>query len=217
MPGSVAEVHRPIAGAAISVVSPKMRRRLPWLLALPLMAVGSFVAHLIGYNASPSSGAESGRELVARSSTGIAAHLVLAAGIIGAVGGLAGASWLVSFVRGRARHGASPSLFFWLPPVAFSVQEFAERLLRAEAAPFHAALEPRFLVGLALQLPFGLIALVLTRLLVRVARRIVRAFTRPPGSPLPRRVRLAPPVVSCVPPRIPALALGYPQRGPPAA
>jgi hypothetical protein len=37
-----------------------------------------------------------------------------------------------------------------LPPLAFASQELAERLLNAEAFPFQATLEPRFLVGLLL-------------------------------------------------------------------
>jgi hypothetical protein len=117
---------------------------------------------------------------------------------------------------GRRSAELSPRLFFTLPPLAFALQEFSERLLRAEAFPFHAALEPRFLLGLLLQLPFGLLALLLARVLLRVVERIVCALARP------KMPRLAPPVSwsSRQPfdlPRIPALALGYPQRGPPPA
>jgi hypothetical protein len=128
---------------------------------------------------------------------------------------LAGGSWLVARLHGGPRRGASHWLFFWLPPLAFSAQELLERVLRAEAAPFNAGFEPRFLIGLALQIPFGLAALLLAWLLLRVARRIVRALSRAPEESLRRRRTITRPLVGCVPPRIAALALGYPQRGPP--
>ena len=93
-------------------------------------------------------------------------------------------------------------------------QELGERLLHAEAFPFQAALEPRFLLGLLLQLPFGLLALLVARALLRVVARLVRSLTRP-GVPREATASWSLPQV-CDLPRIPALALGYPQRGPPA-
>jgi hypothetical protein len=194
-----------------------MRRRLPWLLVLPLMVAGSLGAHAAAVLLTSGPGAEPGREFVERSSAGAAGHSVVVLGMAAALVMLAGGRWLVSLLRGRPRPGASHWLFFWLPPLAFSVQELLERVLRAEAAPFNAALEPRFLIGLALQIPFGLAALLLAWLLLRVARRIVRALSRTPELSLRRRSTLARPLVGCAPLRIPALALGYPQRGPPAA
>jgi hypothetical protein len=106
-------------------------------------------------------------------------------------------------------------LFFVLPPLAFALQEFSERLLRAEAVPFQAALEPRFLLGLLLQLPFGLLALLLTRVLLRVVERIARSLARPRAARLLARASCSPRQAFDLP-RIPALALGYPERGPPA-
>ena len=194
-----------------------MRRRLPWLVVVPLMVAGSIGAHAAAAFLTSVPAAEHGRELVERSSGGVAGRSVLLLGTAGALVLLAGGSWLVSRLGGRPRRGASCWLFFWLPPLAFSVQEFLERVLRAEAAPFNAALEPRLLIGLALQIPFGLAALLLAWLLLRIARRIARALSRTPEVSLRRRSTLARPLVGCVPPRIPALALGYPQRGPPVA
>jgi hypothetical protein len=106
-------------------------------------------------------------------------------------------------------------LFFVLPPLAFASQEFAERLLRAEAFPFQAALEPRFLLGLLLQLPFGLLALLVARALLRVVERLVHALARARAP----RLRPTPPWSprqASVLPRIPALALGHSQRAPPS-
>jgi hypothetical protein len=196
-----------------------MRRRLPWLIALPLMAAGSFAAHALSYvfagghveGVTRVDGDVHGAS--ERTSVGLAAHLVLPVGLLVALGIGAGTAWLVGRVR-RGR-GASPWLFFALPPLAFSLQEVIERLVNAEAAPFQAALEPRFLIGLALQIPLGLIALVVARALLRVVRRIARALRGPRPTLSPRRAPVFRLPVACELPRIPALALGYPQRGPP--
>jgi hypothetical protein len=199
-----------------------MRRRLPWLVALPLMAAGSLAAHalsfvFVGARAESAVGAEGGmRDLVDRSSRGFAAHSVLPLGIVAALAGAAGSGWLIAHLRSRPTRGASPWLFFALPPLAFSLQELIERLLHAEAAPFQAALEPRFLIGLALQAPLGLAALLAARLLLRVVRRIADALTRRRSVTARRPTLTVRPPIACELPRIPALALGYSQRGPPA-
>jgi hypothetical protein len=74
--------------------------------------------------------------------------------------------------------------------------------------------EPRFLVGLLLQLPFGLLALLVARVLLRVVERIADALARHPtlrgAATAPPRPREAVDL-----PQIPALALGYAERGPP--
>jgi hypothetical protein len=195
-----------------------MRRRLPWLIVLPLMVVGSVAAHALSYPLVAARVERGSSEGAERSSSGLAAHSVLPLGMAAALVGVIGLCWLFALARGRSGRGASPWVFLVLPMVAFSVQEFGERLLRVEGAPFHAALEPRFWVGLALQLPFGIAALFVAWVFLRVAERIVRVFGRQrPFVVTPRRPLLVMRPVACVLPRIPALALGYPQRGPPAA
>ena len=185
----------------------QMRRRLPWLLALPVMAAGSLAAHSLSYVFVSARAGEGGGEASERASTGSASYLVLFVGILAATAVVAVTARLL-LGRRRRGPGVSPGWFFVLPPLAFALQEFAERLLRAEAVPFQAALEPRFLLGLVLQLPFG-------RMLLRVVERLVRALARGPTPRLraPMRWSLR---EACDLPRIPALALGYPQRGPPA-
>jgi hypothetical protein len=188
-----------------------MRRRLPWLLALPVMAAGSMAAHSLSYLFVSARAAEGEAEASERASSGSASYLLLVLGVLAATG-LVAAGLLV--VRRRRRLDVSPWLFFVLPPLAFVSQELGERLLHAEAFPFQAALEPRFLLGLLLQLPFGLLALLGARVLLRVVERLVRALTRP-GVPREALASWSLPQVFDLP-RIPALALGYPQRGPPA-
>jgi hypothetical protein len=191
-----------------------MRRRLPWLLALPVMAAGSLAAHSLSYLFVSARAAENGAEMSERTSSGDASYLLLFLGILGATGFVAAIARLLLGGRRRAIELA-PWLFFVLPPLAFAMQEFAERLLRAEAFPFHAALEPRFLLGLLLQLPFGLLALLVARALLRGVERLVRALARSWTPRLRATVSWSPRQAFDLP-RIPALALGHPQRGPPA-
>jgi LPXTG-motif cell wall-anchored protein len=191
----------------------QMRRRLPWLLALPVMAAGSLAAHSLSYLFVSARAAEGGAEASERASTGSASYLLLILGILAATAFVAAGLLLVR----RRRRGVevSPWLFFVLPPLAFALQELAERLLHAEAFPFRAALEPRFLLGLLLQLPFGLLALLVARSLLRVVERLVCALARASTPRLQAAVSWSL-LQGCDLPRIPALALGYPQRGPPA-
>jgi hypothetical protein len=177
------------------------------------MAAGSFTAHSLSYAFVSARAAEGAGEASERSSNGSASNLVLLLGIVAAVAVVATG---LSLARRRRPAGASPWVFFVLPPLAFASQELAERLLHTEAFPFHAALEPRFLLGLSLELPFGLLALLIARALLRVVERALRALarTRSPrlragGSWSLRRAFDLP--------RIPALALGYPERGPPVS
>src|SRR5919108_3283777 len=199
-------------GVALS----RMRRRLPWLLALPVMAAGSLAAHSLSYFLASARASENGAEMSERTSSGDASYLVLFVGILAATAVVASGARLLLGRRGRLRgRELSPCLFFLLPPLAFALQEFSERLLRAEAFPFHAALEPRFLLGLLSQLPFALLAFLLARLLLRVVERLVGALARPKTPQLSAIVSWSPrPALDL--PRIPALALGYPQRGPPS-
>jgi hypothetical protein len=192
-----------------------MRRRLLWIIALPLMVAGSIGAHVVARIVTGAHVSEGSRETTERMSSGVAGHVVMLIGIVAALTLVGLVMWLISVVGRRAGRGTPPSLFFVLPPLAFVMQEVCERLLNAEAAPFHAAFEPRFLIGLALQIPFGLVALFAARVLLRVARRIVRVFSQArPIRPAPRFAVARRPM-SCELPRIPALALGYQQRGPP--
>jgi hypothetical protein len=198
-----------------------MRQRLPWLIVLPLMVAGSMGAHALSglLAGTPAGGVlagdhDGGSE---RAGVGVAAHFVLPVGALSVLAIAGVVTWLVGRARGVRPAGASPWVFFVLPPLAFSSQELIERIFGAEAAPFQASFEPRFLLGLALQIPFGVVALVVARVLLRVVHRIVEALgcQRPPLVGRTAVVVRLP--IVCELPRIPALALGYPQRGPPTA
>jgi hypothetical protein len=191
-----------------------MRPRLPWLIALPVMAAGSLGAHSLSYLFVSARTTEGAGEASERAGNGGTSYLVLFLGIVAATAIVAACARLLLARAGARRAGVSHWLFFVLPPLAFASQELAERLLNAEAFPFHAALEPRFLVGLLLQLPFGLLALLVARALLRVVERIVRTL-----AGRSRRLATGAPwqpgqIVDL--PQIPALALGHAERGPPA-
>jgi hypothetical protein len=192
-----------------------MRRRLPWIIALPLMAAGSAGAHVVARIVTGAQVSEGSKETAQRASTGLAGHTVMLIGIVAALTLVACVMRLISIIGRRTGSGTPAGLFFVLPPLAFVVQEVCERVLNAEAAPFQAAFEPRFLIGLALQIPFGLVALFAARVLLRVAIRIARACSQFLPIRLARRCADARRPTVCELPRIPALALGYPQRGPP--
>jgi hypothetical protein len=102
-----------------------------------------------------------------------------------------------------------------LPPFGFGLQELMEGLLATRALPYEVALEPTFLVGILLQLPFALAALGVARALFAFARCL---GTSVGGTARPKLVSvelLWPSVVDARPPRLPALAFGYGERGPP--
>jgi hypothetical protein len=135
----------------------------------------------------------------------------LAAGLVLCVGeGLRG---------GTARLGPPALLFALLPPFGFVVQEHLEEVLRSGSISGDLIAEPTFLTGLALQLPFAAVALLLCRGLYALGYGLGRFLAR--RLAVPTRVRgLAPPVhrrparVALIPPSV--LALGHGSRAPPA-
>jgi hypothetical protein len=184
-----------------------------WVLAACLAAVGSATAHALAYATVAPRDAERASLLAA---TG---HAYLA-WVPFALGGLAALALVavVALARDAARRNRSRPVPSWrlalLPFVGFAVQEHAERLASGGGFPLHAALEPAFLVGLALQIPFALAALALARALLAFADDVGLALAGPP-----RRPRLVPllarPAEAPPPARLPALAVGLGRRGPP--
>jgi hypothetical protein len=166
----------------------RMRRLgAPWLVSIPFMAAGCLAAHALAYHLiSPP-----------RERHGYLAYAPLVLGLLGAVA-----------VAGVVRRGrtASPLVFAALPPLAFTVQEHAERLQLV-------ATEPAFLVGLLLQLPFALAALVTARAFLGLADLVIDVITRRPAA---RRAPLVPrPVASFHAPRLSPLAAARSSRAPP--
>jgi hypothetical protein len=110
-------------------------------------------------------------------------------------------------------------IFALLPPAGFAVQEHAERLIASGSIPNDLIVEPTFLLGLALQLPFALMALLLTRALYAIGFGLGRVLTG--ELLLARRLRLRQPNLLCRPASVTlvgpsVLALGHGPRAPPA-
>lgn len=102
--------------------------------------------------------------------------LVLALGGAVAIVGLAAA--VVDVLRGGAVRELGAGAFAALPPLAFALQELLELSLHTGHIAWHAFVAPTFVPGLALQLPFALLAFVVTRLLLRVAAKVGRLLAR---------------------------------------
>jgi hypothetical protein len=102
--------------------------------------------------------------------------LLLALGGAVAIVGLVAA--VADVVRGGTVRELGAGAFAALPPVAFALQELLELSLHTGHVAWHAFVEPTFLPGLALQLPFALLAFVVTRLLLRVAAKVGQMLAR---------------------------------------
>ena len=185
-----------------------------WVIALPVALASWLSAHCLAYLLVPPdhSGAmhdhmEGSHNWFVSMPVLVAAGVtLLAAGLVLCVG---------EGLRGRpARIQAPPPLYALLPPVGFAVQEHLEELLASGSAPYAVVLEPTFVAGLALQLPFALGALLLAGALYALGHRFGRLLARaiPITRPLLRRplpvVRLA--VLS----RVAASAVPAPAHGP---
>jgi hypothetical protein len=123
-------------------------------------------------------------------------------------------------MRSGRSSGPPARLFALLPAAGFVVQEHLERLMGTGSIPTDLVVEPAFLLGLALQLPFALLALLLARTLYSIGFGLGRtiASTLAVRRPLPN----GPPSLLDLPAcpaliRPSVLALGHGQRAPPAA
>ena len=194
-------------------------RRLTWVVWLPLAVAPWLGAHCLAYAlASP------GSHDYGHAHAGGHAYLVYSAPILAACAlTLLLAGVIVGVGEGlRARPRAHPPLrlFLLLPPLGFVVQEHLEPLIGTGALPYDVVLEPTFLVGLALQLPFALAALLLTRALYAIGYGLGRAFARTLAVPFTAGAAAcllvrAPASATLVAPSV--LALGHGQRAPPAS
>jgi len=178
-----------------------VRRGAAWLVTLPIALVGIEAAHAFANAAfgSPEGDGEifasaaSGAELVP-----VLSALALALVLLGLGGRVVGRWWLPR----RARSLALP--FGCLPPVAFVLLELVEALSHRGDVPADHLLEPAFLAGMLLQIPFALTGYLVARLLLRLSdgvrtlilrRRAAPPFEQPcalpslPHGDPPRRAR----------------------------
>ena len=167
-----------------------VRRLALWLIALPLMLGGTECAHALAYwIVYPQASmrwrvlSETGHSYMGWAPVvmGVGAGVV-AVGVLNAV---------MDVVRRREARPLPAWAFALLPIAGFVIQEFLERWLMGGGLPWWMVEQPTFRVGVALQLPFALLAYVVARLLLRVGRTIGRALV---DTSLPALVGLFPSV-----------------------
>ncbi|HEX2046060.1 MAG TPA: hypothetical protein VHF23_10570 [Gaiellaceae bacterium] len=185
-------------------------RRLTWSLSLGLIAAGSLAAHLLAYRIVVPDATvrkhlleESGHGYLDPAPLGsLCVTLVVVGFLARALGGRAAAP------------RASARLFAVLPLVTFGFQEHLERLIHTGTFPYAAAVQPTFLVGLLLQVPFGLVAFAVARVLLRGADALAAALAGPARRPAAVAPLLPVPAGAiAAPSRLHALARA--PRGPP--
>ena len=185
-----------------------------WLLTAPLLAIGLFAGHEAGYRwAVPDP--HQRQHLLEASGHGYSRFLPIVIAVAATLIAASLVSRVRTAIRGEHEQAAPPPwLLAVLPPVAFLVQEFLERWL--SSGHVHAATlwEPAVLIGLQLQIPFAVLALIVARVLARAADALGRALAVEPVG-----ARLAVAVTWTSLDRSPAAARvgarGWSERGPP--
>jgi hypothetical protein len=191
-----------------------MRRPGVWMVVLPLTAGGCLAAHALAYRlVAPH--AHERDSLLALTGHGYLGYAPLVLGVMVAVLLVALGTVVAAAARGSSCPQLSASSFFMLPLLGFVVQEHVERYVHVGNLSA-TVLEPAFLVGIVLQVPFALAAFLLARALLAVAEVVGKSLAvgSTARSVVPALRRLSPGAADLV--RIPVLALGYPERGPPS-
>jgi hypothetical protein len=182
-----------------------------WLLTAPILVVGLFAGHELGYRlALPH--AEARGEVLEETGHSYFAYVPYLAAALAAVAVLALGLRVRTALGGRDRAAQSWN-FAVLPPLSFVLLEVSERVRHGDLA-FATLLAPEVLFGLALQLPFAVAALLVARALLKLADAVGVALRRPPE----RRPRPSVPTrvpTGAVLPRLRVAALAYGERGPP--
>ncbi len=188
-------------------------RRLAWLSTVPLLITGLLAGHALGYRlAVPDAHART--DALAHSGHGYLGYAPLALTVCLGLLLVALALRALAGFRGvPSRPAASPALVL-LPPLAFAVQEHLERLVHTGLVSWTTALQPSFLLGLALQLPFALAALLIARALESVAYAVGQALAAAVPLTRPRSLVPSSALVRAVP-HPAGLARGYGERAPP--
>jgi hypothetical protein len=168
-----------------------MRRRLNWLVALPLILAGTQVAHGLAYElVYPQA-----QTRLLQTGHGYLGWLPLVFGVTGALALVGLGSAVADAARARHARELPAGAFALLPPLAFALQELLELSLHTGTFGWRAFLAPTFLPGLALQLPFALLAYLLARLLLRAAARVGLALARTHVAVVPALLHAFEPLV----------------------
>jgi len=155
-----------------------MRRVAPWVLSVPLMIGGAEFAHWISYRLVYPNAFQRATVLAQTGHSYFAyAPVAVAAGSALVIVAAAWHSWM-SCRGGRSVGSASSWQFVLLPALCFALQEHLEQFF-VTGGVSGVSLAPTFMLGVLLTLPFGFLAFLIARLLLRVAERLAEAFGRP--------------------------------------
>jgi hypothetical protein len=198
---------------------PTTRRPLAWPVSLSVFVAGWLVAHSLAYRL-VASGEEGGGALVEQTGHG---HLAFSPGLMAAsvtVLLLALGGAVVAGATGRTIPAVPVAPFVALPLLDFVFHTVLESLQHGHAVSAGDALESVFIVGLALQVPLAVAALLLARVALAWAEGLGRGLTprwrpRPPvlASPAPPRLLIG----TEHRPIVPALCSSCAERGPPVS
>jgi hypothetical protein len=185
------------------------RHRVAWVVCLPLSAIGLVLAHELAWGFSPHvHEGEAGHGYF-----GYAALVAVLAAATALVAALVHLTRAVA--TGSSPTPYSPRAFAVLPLVAFLLQEHVEHVLRAQELEIAFFVSTPFVVGLALQLPFALLAYVASRFVLGVVRHLARAVRAQRAPAARASLRLLVPLSATLAPR-PAVATHGARRGPPS-
>ena len=164
-----------------------MRRWLAWPISVPLAVIGTLAGHSAGYRVAVPDAHERAHVL-ASSGHGYLEFAPLVIAICITVVALGFIATVLAAVRGREPFAERRRLMLIaaLVPVAFVLQELIERYAHDGRIHWELLVSTPFLVGLATQLPFALLAAAIGFALAVTAQRIAAAVALAPGA----RVRL---------------------------
>jgi Flp pilus assembly pilin Flp len=183
---------------------------------MPLAVVGTLAGHSVGYRAAVPD-AQERAHLLASTGHNYLEYAPLVVALCLALVALGFVATVLAALRGRDTAGGTRQikLVAALVPVAFVLQEVIERYAHDGRLHWELAVSAPFLLGLATQLPFALLAAAIAFALATAAERVAQAIktarrprVRPTGTSLVSRLSVD------LPPE-PVLARGYTGRGPP--
>jgi hypothetical protein len=184
-----------------------VRAPLTWASTLPLVPIGVLAGHAVGYELAGSGAHEAHGYLdYAPLFLAVCTALVLAGFV----------ARIARVERGLPSRPAPAWIFAALPPLAFLLQEYLERLFQDGHVGWATAFQPAVLLGLYAQVPFALLAFLVARALGSLADVVGRAL----GSEVSGSVGAAPLLVPGSAVLLPVSCIagrGYGERGPPLA
>ena len=191
-----------------------MRQRAAWWLAVPILVVGELAGHSLAYRIVAPNAAKRAL-LLERTGHAYLADLHPLVGVCLVLAVAAVVQRAVASFRGLPVRRVPSWRFALLPAVAFVLQEYTERFAYHGHVVWGTIAEPAVAVGVLLQIPCGLLALLLVRALLRAADSAGRALAARATGGRSRPVLLRPPAHRADRPRLVALARGTAERGPP--